>query len=139
MDFAGTLGPQARAASGQKPFFSHPFFVAITSDNGDILAKEIFAASLTYPAGADSQTYTERLRQVIPIDNRDRGANYKVLVGFQLTPDQLAYNRKKLAEVQIMRAAEQNQPPQFQQQTQDMQEQVAKDSIYIGRPVDITP
>ena len=138
MDFLGTLGPTGRASSGGKPFFSYPFFVAVTSASGDILAKEIFAASMTYSPGQSTQTYTEKLRQIIPVESRDTGASYKVLVGFQLTPDQLAYNRKILQEEALRREAEAHKPSEFEQQARDAQEQAVKDSN-IGVPIVITP
>lgn len=138
MDFAGRIGPQSRSAAGNSPFFSYPFFVAVTSANGTILAKEIFAASMTYAPGQNTQTYTEKMRQIIPIENRDRGANYKVLVGFQLTPDQLSHNRLTLEQEKLAAQAEAQKPPPAQIQTIRVQEQVAKES-YVGAPVTITP
>lgn len=139
MDFLGTLGPQGRTATTQTPFFSYPFFVAVTSHSGKILAKEVFAASLTYDPGEMNRGYTEKLRQIIPIESKDRGSRYKVLVGFQLTPDQLSYNRRIMAEEKLRRDTEALKPSQFEQQAQAAQEQAVKDSIYIGRPVPITP
>ena len=134
MDFAGMLGPRGTGSGS----FSYPFFVAVTSANGDILAKEIFAAPITYGPGQTSQTYTEKMRQIIPIENRDRGSKYKILVGLQLTPDQLGYNRKKIAEAQLLREAEEMKKTQFEKAPMEMQEQAQKE-IYIGRPVDILP
>jgi len=143
MDFAGKLGPKSAPPAN----FSYPFFVAITSASGEILAKEIFAAPLSYQSGQTSQNYSEKLRQIIPIENKDRGSRYKVLVGFQLTPDQLTYNRKKIAEAtalkkeqeELMRKAEDQKKSAFELQAQSAQEQAGKDNIYIGRPVTITP
>lgn len=134
MDFLGTLGPHGNSSSS----FSYPFFVAVTSASGDILAKEIFAAPLTYGPGETTKTYTEKMRQIIPIENRDRGSKYKILVGLQLTPNQLAYNRQKAAEDNLLRQSQAAKPTKFQQQAQDAQKQAIKE-IYIGRPVDITP
>ena len=94
--FDGKLGPKGRKTSKDKPFFSYPFFVAVTSPGGKILAKEIFAASMTYNAGQNNQTYYETLRQIIPTDSRTQGAGYKVMIGFQLGEKQLAYNRKRI-------------------------------------------
>lgn len=138
MDFAGRIGPQSRAAAGNSPFFSYPFFVAVTSANGTILAKEIFSANLGYNPGESTKTYTEKLRQIIPIENRDRGANYKVLVGFQLTPDQLSYNRLTIEQEKLAAQAKAQAAPPAQIQTIQMQEQVSKES-YVGAPVTITP
>ena len=91
--FDGKLGPKGRRSSSEKPFFTYPFFVAVTSSSGKILAKEIFAASMTYNQGQNEQLYHETLRQIIPADSRTQGARYKIMVGFQLAEKQLAYNR----------------------------------------------
>ena len=99
--FEGMLGPKGRSSAKEKPFFSYPFFVAVTSSSGKILAKEIFAASMTYEAGQNEQLYFETLRQIIPADTQAQGASYKVMVGFQLTKDQLNYNRKLIEEERI--------------------------------------
>ncbi|MEM7650541.1 MAG: hypothetical protein AAF204_00470 [Pseudomonadota bacterium] len=145
MDFRGTIGPMGRSAGS--PSFSYPFFVAVTAANGDILAKEIFAANLTYPPGQQTQGYTEKLRQIIPIESKRRGKDFKVLVGFQLTPDQLAYNRQQIAQrlaaEQLAREAAKGKTPNaLQRDVENAQQQVqqqAPQQIYIGRPVDITP
>jgi hypothetical protein len=96
INFEGMLGPRGRGSASDKPFFSYPFFVAIAGPNGKVLSKEIFAASITYPPGANRQNYSENMRFILPVENRDQGARQKILVGFQLSPDQLAYNRKRI-------------------------------------------
>lgn len=90
LNFEGTLGPQGR--TGGQPAFSYPFFVAVTSPTGSILAKEIFAADMSYNSG-DQQSYQESMRQIIPLPNKDLAGSYKILAGFQLSPEQLGYNR----------------------------------------------
>ncbi len=97
--FKGNLGPKGRVSSSEKPFFSYPFFIAVTAPNGKIMAKEIFAASMTYGAKETTHTYYEKLRQIIPIRNKDLAKHYKILIGFQVTPDQLGYNRKHMVPV----------------------------------------
>jgi hypothetical protein len=88
--FDGVIGPQSALRNGN---FNYPFFVAVTAPNGDILAKEVFSAPLSFDGGLTRSTYHESLRQIIPVYNPEQGPRYKVLVGFQLTPEQLAYNR----------------------------------------------
>jgi hypothetical protein len=109
LDFAGVLGPQGRAL-GERPFFSYPFFVAVTGPRGAILAKEVFAATMTYEPGQDQQSYHESLRQIIPMPDRAKGKNHKVLIGFQLTPEQLEFNRavirQRQAEADALKAAQ---------------------------------
>ena len=139
--FQGALGARGRTSASSSTSYSYPFFVAVTSSDGKILAKEVFTAPLTYAPGQNTQTYTEKMRQIIPIENRDRGSRYKIIVGLQLNPDQLAYNRRLIAEreAEILRQQQAAQAqPMAQMKTQEMQEQANKE-IYIGRPVAITP
>ncbi len=105
MSFQGTLGPEGRSMSSSEPFFSYPFFVAVTDGRGKILAKEIFSANMNYAGGTQTQTYTENMRQILPIDPRDRGERFKILLGFQLGADQLDYNRQQI-KIQKKRAKE---------------------------------
>jgi predicted small secreted protein len=91
--FDGALGQHGRLKDSDKPSLSYPFFVAITDGSGTILAKEIFSVSLVYDPGQNTQTAIEKLRQIIPVPSKQKGASYKVLAGFQLSQDQLAYNR----------------------------------------------
>lgn len=99
LNFDGKLGAKGRMNKSDKPFFSYPFFVAVTSPSGKIMAKEIFAASLTYAPGENTHTYNEVLRQIIPVNSKSQASRYKVLIGFQVTPDQLAYNRAHMIPV----------------------------------------
>ena len=90
--FSGKIGPKGSATGGGAPNFSYPYFVAIMTPGGKILAKEVFAVPMTY-AGGDQQ-HIEAFRQIIPSYNQDSAGNHKIAVGFQLTKEQLAYNRE---------------------------------------------
>tara|TARA_R110002072_G_scaffold108678_1_gene235584 strand:+ start:167 stop:811 length:645 start_codon:yes stop_codon:yes gene_type:complete len=104
--FNGQLGPKGRIKPADKPFFSYPFFVAVTAPSGKIMAKEIFAASLTYAGNENTHVYNEVLRQIIPINSKSEASRYKILIGFQVTPDQLAYNRTHMVPIANAQAAE---------------------------------
>lgn len=106
LTFNGSLGPKGKSNASEKPFFSYPYFIAVTSPSGRIIAKEIFAASMTYNANESEHTYFEKLRQVIPIRSKDAANRYKVLVGFQVTKDQLEYNREQIAAARALEAAQ---------------------------------
>lgn len=93
MAFEGQLGPQAKRTANDKPLFAYPFFVAITGPRGKIFAKEVFAASMTFGRNEDRHSYYEKLRQIIPIKKPGDAKRYSVMVGFQLSEEQLAYNR----------------------------------------------
>ncbi|MCK5384881.1 MAG: hypothetical protein KAJ29_04840 [Alphaproteobacteria bacterium] len=108
--FDGKLGSKGRKKASERPFFSYPFFVAVTTPTGKIMAKEIFSASITYAANEDEHTYFENLRQIIPIRSKNQANNYHVLVGFQVTPDQLAYNREHMVPIASALAARKHKP-----------------------------
>ncbi len=105
LTFEGELGQKAKLHNNDMPFLSYPFFVAITAPNDDIIAKEVFAASMTYGRDENHHTYHESLRQIIPIQNLSRAGRYKVLIGFQLSRDQLAYNRAQITALAEAEAA----------------------------------
>lgn len=90
--FEGKVGPRGRNQAGDKPSFAYPYFVAITNNQGSIIGKEVFAVTLAYDSGRSSETHLEEIRQMIPMADRDY-KNYKVLIGFQLNDQELAYNR----------------------------------------------
>lgn len=92
LSFEGKAGPKARTKPADKPSFAYPYFIAITNNQGSIIAKEIFAVTMAYEKGKDSRSFTETVRQVIPLGDAPL-KNYKVLIGFQLTEQELAYNR----------------------------------------------
>lgn len=89
--FDGIAGPKARAKPSDKPSFAYPYFIAITNNQGSIVAKEIFAVTMAYEKGKNERTYSETIRQMIPANESLK--NYKVLIGFQLSEQELAYNR----------------------------------------------
>ena len=99
MAFESTLGEKGKLRKNDKPFFSYPFFVAVTDPKGVIMAKEIFSASMTYDRNEDSHTYYESMRQLIPLDRKSSAKRHKVLLGFQLDPAQLKYNRQNMVAV----------------------------------------
>lgn len=98
VSFDSKLGPKARVRADDKPNFAFPYFVAVTSADGNVLAKEIFAASLAYEEkGQKSMTRTESISQHIPLAGDGSVPDYKILIGFQLSEEQLAYNRSQAA------------------------------------------
>lgn len=71
-----------------------PYFVAVLKDNNAIVSKKRFDARLEF--GADgTASVTETLAQVIPTIEQARRYNYEVLLGFQLTPDEVVFNMRR--------------------------------------------
>jgi hypothetical protein len=70
-------------------------FVAITRTDGKIVNKQEFDMPVTFD-GATRQVRFEKVIEdsVVPYGGTVNGSIYQFLVGFQLTHDQLEYNRK---------------------------------------------
>lgn len=70
-----------------------PYFVAIIS-NGQVIAKEIFDLKLPFENGERKVMVKESIAHIdIPIASGHAPEDYSVTIGFQLTPEQAAYNR----------------------------------------------
>ena len=88
--FEGSLGPEAKRKSGDKVFFSYPYFVAVFDLEGNQLAEEVFAASVNYDNGEEKKKMVETIRQRLPLEKGI--APYQIGIGFSLTEDQMVYN-----------------------------------------------
>lgn len=90
MDFAFGKGPKA---TGDR--VDAVYWVAVTRRDIAPLARERFPISATFPAGVSRTAVTDTIdRIVIPRANADiSGSNFEILVGFELPPEQLAFNR----------------------------------------------
>lgn len=98
LSFAGTIGPRGRARAGDKPSMAYPYFIAITNARGQIIAKDVFAVTMSYDTDAQNLTRTEQIRQLIPTSGGNTGS-YRILVGFQLSEQELAHNRATAAKM----------------------------------------
>lgn len=93
ISFDGTLGPKGRSAKEDRPAYSFPYFVAVTDWNGRILSKDVFAVLVDYPPGTRTARVSEALKQDIAPAGPGMPEAHAVILGFQLGPDELAYNR----------------------------------------------
>ncbi|MEM6903836.1 MAG: hypothetical protein AAF556_11425 [Pseudomonadota bacterium] len=74
---------------------SFDYFVSILDPAGRVVAKEIFRTPVTFPDGVFRAGALESLEQAIPLPEEGMDARgYSVLLGFQLTEAQVAYNRR---------------------------------------------
>jgi hypothetical protein len=83
-------GPEAE---GRKRVYR--YWVAVTDRNHAVLAKETFDLPVEFPAGTDRVYTTEDLKSIV-IPRKDAnvsGANFEVLVGFEVTPQMATFNR----------------------------------------------
>jgi hypothetical protein len=71
-----------------------PYFLAAT-EGGRILDKKIYAAHIVFPPNTDQIAWTaDPVHMVFPVSATKTGAAYTVLAGFQLTEQELAFNRR---------------------------------------------
>lgn len=90
IDFAFGKGPKADSGS-----HTYPYFVTVTRRDRSVLAKEVYQVPVTFPAGKDIVRRTEKVDGIIipRATGTVSGTNFEVIVGFDLTPEELAYNR----------------------------------------------
>lgn len=85
-------GPQATGAREK----TYRYWIAVTDRNRTVLAKEFFDLPVKFPEGADRVYVTETIDEiVIPRAGiGTSGANFEVLIGFDVTPQMAAFNRE---------------------------------------------
>lgn len=84
-------GPQAAGSE-----HTYRYWIAVTDRNRAVLQKQEFDLPVTFRPGEDRVTKTEDvLGIVIPrADLKVSGANFEVLVGFDVTPEMATFNRE---------------------------------------------
>ena len=87
IDFVAQRG---QALSGDQAPFS--YIVAILDPAGQVIARQVFATGIVF-SGKPRAGISEELDQEIPLQAGYRAQDYQIYVGFELTKDELAYNR----------------------------------------------
>ena len=89
IDFALGRGP---AASGEAA--TYQYWVALTRKNITVMDKWTFPLTVTFPAGADRVSVTERIDDYVisRATETTSGENFEIIVGFEVTPEQRAFN-----------------------------------------------
>jgi hypothetical protein len=92
IDFA--LGRGQAAAGDTKRY---DYFVSVTRRNIAVIEQASLSFDVTFVPGQDTETKTVKIDEiVIPRATPDLiGTNFEVLVGFELTPEQVAWNREE--------------------------------------------
>ncbi|MDX2276325.1 MAG: hypothetical protein NW206_12810 [Hyphomonadaceae bacterium] len=90
IDMAFGRGPAATSNE-----HTYRYWVAVTRRGRAPIEKQYFDVNVRFPDDQAVVTHTEEIeRIVIPRANPDTsGENFEVLVGFDLTPEQIAFNR----------------------------------------------
>ena len=87
-DFIASRGP---ADKSHKAVFA--YFVAITDNNENILARQVFDTTIPFPGNRTRNGVEEQLEQIIPLRKGQQGSDFHIFIGFVLTPQEVAYNR----------------------------------------------
>jgi hypothetical protein len=93
VDIQFALGRGPTAEGRQKDY---RYWVAVTQRNEMVLAKQDFAVRAEFPQGQDRVTVVDKVEGiVIPrATATTNGANFEILVGFDVTPEMAAFNRE---------------------------------------------
>jgi hypothetical protein len=85
-----TRGPAAKSDTQGVAYF-------VSVSQGDtILDKKIYRLATAFPGNSDrARIRTDEVDLVLPIDDKVQGNSYSILVGFQLTPAELDFNRRR--------------------------------------------
>jgi hypothetical protein len=89
VDIVGERGP---AADGDGTDIS--YFVAITDPQRNILAKEVFPTRIQFRPNERRAGIREEIEERIPLPEGAVGADYGIILGFQLSPEEAARNRE---------------------------------------------
>ena len=88
LHFVATRAPSALAVQ-----YRVPYFVAVRQ-GADIQSKKVYWLTLSFAAGETSAAFSRELDSTtVKIADDKQPYDYQLVTGFQLTPEQLQYNR----------------------------------------------
>lgn len=72
------------------------FFVAVARPDGTVVGKEAFATAVDFRDNETRSGFREEVELTVPLpEGPASGAGYTVFVGYQLTAEELEYNRQR--------------------------------------------
>lgn len=84
-----------RQKGGAAAQYTVPFFVAINNSDGKLVLKKMYSTALVFQPGQTQVDFTQSVNSIpIKIAPTKQAFDYHLIVGFQLTKQQLEYNRK---------------------------------------------
>lgn len=87
----GRKGPAADSERAEVEYF-----VVITDRSGNVVTKKTFPATIEFD-GRPQATVVEEIWQLYELEQGGAGSLYEIWVGFQLTDEELEFNRKQRA------------------------------------------
>lgn len=96
-----TIRFEARAQTGPgvtSNEFSYPYFVALLDPDSKVLSKTVRKAAAKFKSGKTETFFAEEYDDIeFTVPEGKDGLGYEILVGFQLTRQQMEFNRAKAA------------------------------------------
>jgi len=89
------LATVTRGAADRTGVFDFNYFVAVVDHERNILARESFLIRFEFRDDRMRESRVDQLRQRIPLENTRLAPGYSILVGIELTPEDLEYNRSR--------------------------------------------
>lgn len=84
-----------RAPSADRARYTVPYFV-VAHEGAKIFTKRLFNLTFEFAPGASTTTINQSPDETtIHVENGKLPWNYQLISGFQLTPEQIAYNKQK--------------------------------------------
>jgi hypothetical protein len=84
-----------RGPANRSPNATVPYFIAIGDPQRTILAKEVFSTTVTFPPNVARAAATEETEETIPLPKGRSAEGYGIIVGLQLSPEEVEYNRSR--------------------------------------------
>lgn len=83
-----------RGPSASDSNATYEYFVAVTRKNIDVIEKQVFPLTVTFPAGADRMRVVERIDSIVIPRATDTtsGENFEIITGFVVTEAQRMFN-----------------------------------------------
>lgn len=91
MEITFSLG---RGPAATQDTATYEYFVAVMRKNIAVIEKEVFPLTVTFEPGQDRVTVTEKINNIVIPRKAETtsGANFEIVTGFVLTPQQKAFN-----------------------------------------------
>lgn len=98
-EVAVTLGVHVTATRGpadRQRQATYRYFIAITDPDRNVLDKRVFEIVVPFPGNATAlPVRDDPVPMTIPLPAGKTGQDFEIFTGFQLTPEEVAYNRRR--------------------------------------------
>lgn len=71
------------------------YFVAVLGPDKEILTRENFTSVVQFQGTDTEVTFPDQFVATVPLEDGQAASAYRVYLGFEMTPEELAYNRQR--------------------------------------------